>query len=130
MVRLRSPQLLRPCELDHSNWLGSCGAGGAILEEGNQLGGIAGWRKTGLAAANQGERFAGGEMGESFLQGAREIGERGSRRDSNNGFSKTEDAMCGGFESLGGGIVRFAGDDDLQRMVRKECGGKSVGGGE
>src|SRR5712692_459550 len=45
-------------------------------------------------------------------------------------FAEAEDAVGGGFEGLRGGIVRIAGDDDLQRMICEERGGKAVGGGE
>ncbi len=69
-------------------------------------------------------------MRESFFEGASEVGERCARSDSNDGFAETEDAVGGGFEGLGGGIVRIAGDDDLKWMMREERGGETVGGGE
>ena len=50
--------------------------------------------------------------------------------DSKDGFAEAVDAVGGGFEGLGGGIVRIAGDDDLQRVMGEERGGEAVGGGE
>src|SRR5258708_35839174 len=50
--------------------------------------------------------------------------------DAQDGLAEAEDAVGGGFEGLGGGIVRMAGDDDLQRMIREKRGGEAVGGGE
>src|SRR5258708_35369661 len=47
-----------------------------------------------------------------------------------NGFAEAEDAVGGGFEGLGGGIVRIASNDDLQRMIREKRGGDAVGSGE
>ena len=55
---------------------------------------------------------------------------RSLRSDTQDGFAETEDAVSGGFEDLRGRIVRIAGDDDLQRMIREERGGEAVGGGE
>jgi hypothetical protein len=48
----------------------SGGAGDAVFEKGDELGGIAGGGKTGLAGADDGERFVGGKMGESFFEDA------------------------------------------------------------
>jgi len=50
--------------------LGGCGAGCTVFEEGNQLFGIVGGRETGVAGADDGEGFVGGEMGQSFFEGA------------------------------------------------------------
>ena len=86
-----------------------------------------GWEAS-LAGADYCERLSGGKMRQSFFEGAGEICERSARSDSNYGFGETEDAVSGGFESLGGGIVPIAGDDDLERMMREERGGEAVGG--
>jgi len=55
---------------------------------------------------------------------------RSFRGDPEDGFAEAEDAVRGGFEGLGGGIVRITCDDDLQRMIREKRGGEAVGGGE
>ena len=83
-----------------------------------------------MAGADNREGFIGGKMGESFLEdaGEMELGSFGS--DAQDGFAEAEDAVGGGFESLGGGIVRIAGDYDLERMIGEERGGEAVGGGE
>ena len=112
------------------NDLGSSGTGDAVFEEGNQLRGIAGGREACLAGADDGERFAGGEMRESFFEspGEMELGCFG--RYTEDGFADAEDAVGGGFEGLRGGIIRMAGDDNLQRMMDEKRGGEAVGGGE
>src|SRR5260370_393081 len=110
--------------------LGSGGAGHAILEESDQLRGMGGWREAGLAGAGDGKRFVGGEMGESFFEGSGEIELGRFRGDAEDGFAETEDAVGGGFEGLRGGVVRMAGDDNLQRMRGENRGGEGVGGGE
>ena len=91
---------------------------------------VARWWKTGITGADDSERFSCGKMRESFFEGAGEMGGVIFRRDSKDGFAEAADAVGGGFEGLGGGIVRMAGDDDLQRMMGEERGGESVGGGE
>src|SRR6266849_1865634 len=111
--------------------LGNGGPGSAVFEKGDELFGIAGWRQTGLAGADHGEWFVRREMGESFFEGASEIGEQGAGSESlaavlgksEDGFAEAEDAMGGGFEGLRGGFVRGTGDDDLYRMMREERGG-------
>ena len=105
------------------NDLGSSGTGDAVFEEGNQLRGIAGGREACLAGADDGERFAGGEMRESFLESPGEMELRGFGGHAQNGFAEMEYAVCGGFEGLRGGIIRMAGDDDLHRMIREKRGG-------
>jgi len=57
------------------NRLGGCGSGGSIFEESDQLSGVAGGGKARLAGADDGEGFACGKMGESFFEGAGEVGE-------------------------------------------------------
>src|SRR6267378_810418 len=59
----------RPLQVRRSNRLGGGGAGYAILEQGNELRGVVGRGETGLAGADDGEGFAGGEMRESFFEG-------------------------------------------------------------
>src|SRR5258708_884679 len=118
--------------LPTSGWsetLGSGGAGDAVFQQGDQLFRIGGWRQTGVAGADDGESFAGGEMRESFFEGAGEMELWSFGSDAEDGFAEAEDAVGGGFEGLGGGIIRIAGDDDLQRMIRKKRGGEAVGGG-
>ena len=83
-----------------------------------------------MAGAYDGDRFSRREMGESFFEGAGEMELRRLGSYTEDGFAEAEDAVGGGFEGLGGGIVRMAGDDDLQRMMGEERGGESVGGGE
>ncbi len=92
--------------------------------------GIAGCGEAGAAGANDGEGFGGGEMRESFFEGAgkMELGSFGS--DTKDGFAEAVDSVGGGFEGLSGGIVRIAGDYDLDRMMREERGGEAVSGGE
>jgi len=105
-------------EVSHS--LGSGGAGGTVFEESGELGGIAGRREAGLAGADHGKRFIGGKMGQSFLERTGEMRERGAGRDAQNGFAEAKDAVGGLLESLRDRVVRRAGDNDLQRMIRKE----------
>ena len=94
------------------------------------MGGIACGGQTRLARANDGERLARWEMGESFFEGAGEMELWRFGRDAEDGFAEAEDAVGGGFEGLRGGIVCGAGNDHLQGMMGKERGGKAVGGGE
>ena len=122
--------MLRPYKLWRSSALRSGGAGYAVFEEGDKLLGIAGGREAGLAGADYGERFAGWEMRESFLESAGEMELRSFRCDAEEGFAEAEDAVAGGFESLRSGIVCGAGDYDLQRMMGEERGSQAVGGGE
>ena len=107
-----------------------CGTGNAVFEKCDQLIGITGGRKAGLTRTDDGQGFARRKMREGFFEGASEVelGSLGS--DAQDGFSEAEDAVGGGFKGLGGGIVRIAGDDDLERVMREERGGKAVGGGE
>ncbi len=51
-------------------------------------------------------------------------------RYTEDGLAEAEDAVGGGFEGLRGGIIRMAGDDNLQRMMDEKRGGEAVGGGE
>ena len=67
------------------------------LQQDFELLGIAGGRKTGLAGANDGERFARWEMRKSFLESAGQVQLRRFRRDAEDGFTETEDTMGGGF---------------------------------
>jgi len=69
------------------------------------LRGVAGWGEAGLAGTNDGEGFFGGEMGESFFESARKLELRRFRGDAEDGFAEAEDAVGGGFEGLGCGIV-------------------------
>src|SRR2546421_11877899 len=69
-------------------------------------------------------------MRKSFFEGAGEMELRRFRSDAEDGFAETEDAVGDGFEGLGDGIVRIAGNNDLQRVMSKESGGQAVGGGE
>src|SRR2546430_13106242 len=57
-----------------------------------------------------------------------ELGSVGS--DAEDEFAEAVDAVGGSFEGLGGGIVRWASDDHLNRMVGEEGGSQAVGGGE
>ena len=52
------------------------------------------------------------------------------RTETENGFAEAEDAVSGGFEGLGGGIVRIAGDDDLDGVMGEEGGGQAICGSE
>ena len=70
------------------NDLGSSGVGDAVFEEGNQLRGITGWREAGLAGTDQGEGFIGGEMRESFFEGAGEMELRGFGGHAQDGFAE------------------------------------------
>jgi len=69
-------------------------------------------------------------MRESFFEGARKLELGRFRGDTEDGFAKAEDAVGCGFEGLRDGIVRMAGDDDLDWVMREERGGEAVGGGE
>src|SRR5882724_641760 len=57
-----------------------------------------------------------------------ELGSLGS--DAEDGFAKAKNAVGGGLQGLRRGIVRIAGNDDLDRVMREERGGKAVGGCE
>ena len=83
-----------------------------------------------MAGADDSDGLAGWKMRQSFFEGAgeMEVGSFGS--DSEDGFAEAENAVGGSFEGLGGGIVRIAGYDDLNWVMRKERGGQAVGGGE
>src|SRR6266576_6624231 len=100
------------------NDLGSSGTGDAVFEEGNQLRGIAGGREACLAGADDRERCAGGEMGESFFESPGEMELRGLGGHAQNGYAEMEYAVCGVNEGLRGGIMRMAGDDEFQGMIR------------
>src|SRR5580692_433095 len=99
-------------------------------KERNEALGVAGGRETGIAGANDGDWFVDGEMGESFFEGAGEVELGSFGSNAQDGFAEAVDAVGGGFEGLGGGIVRIACDDDLQGMMGEERGGEAVGGGE
>lgn len=103
-----------------------CSAGGAIFEKSGELRGVAGRREAGLAGADDGERFVGGEMGQGFLERTGKMREGSGGRHAQNGFAETKDAVRGFFESLRGGIVRGARDNHLQRMIGKECGSEAI----
>ena len=53
------PSMLRPYKMGDQNRLRSGSAGDAVFEQGDELRGIASWRQTRLAEANDGEWFAG-----------------------------------------------------------------------
>src|SRR5690349_2633255 len=69
-------------------------------------------------------------MGESFFQGAGEMKLRRLWGDAEDGFAEAVDAVGHSFESLGDGVVRIAGDDDLDGVMGKQSSGEAVGGGE
>ena len=75
------------------NRLGASNAGDAVFEEGDELFGVADWRETSVAGANDSEGFAGGEMRKSFFEGPgeMELGSFGS--DTKDGFAQAEDAV-------------------------------------
>ncbi len=108
----------------------SGGAGDAVFDERGELGGVAGGRQAGLAGADNGERLFQREMTEGFFEGAGKLELRSFGRDAKDGFAEAEDAVGGGFECLGGGIVGGAGDNNLQRVMGKKSGGEAVGGSE
>ena len=81
--------------------------------------GVAGGRETGLAGADDGKGFVGGEMGESFLEGAGEMELWSFGGDAEDVFTETEDAVGGGLQGLRGGIGGGAGDDDLDWVMRE-----------
>src|SRR5260370_26541401 len=108
--------------LPTSGWseaLGSGGAGDAVFQQGDQLFRIGGWRETGGGGEDDGESFAGGEMRESFFEGAGEMELWSFGSDTEDGFAEAEDAVGGGFEGLRGRIIGGTGDDDLNRMMRE-----------
>jgi len=80
-----------------------------------------------LAGADYGEGFASGEMVESFVESAGEMELRRFRGDAEDGFAEAEDAVGGGLEGLGSGIVRIASDDDLKRVMCEKRGGQAIG---
>jgi hypothetical protein len=65
-------------------------------------------------------------MRESFFEGSGKIGELGTGMQSQDGFTDAEDAVRGGFEGFRGGVIGKAGDDDLEWIVREECGSEAV----
>ena len=83
-----------------------------------------------MARADYGERFAWGEMRQSLFEGAGEMESGSFGSDAQDGFAEAVDAMGGGFEGLGGGIVRIAGDNDLDWVMSEKRGGQAVGGSE
>src|SRR4029077_683042 len=83
-----------------------------------------------LAGANYGQGLARGKMGKRFFEGTGKMELRGFGSDSEYGFAEAVDAVGSGFEGLGNRIVRIAGDDDLDWMMREERGSQAVGGGE
>jgi hypothetical protein len=60
--------------------------------------GIAGWREAGLAGADYGQGFIGGEMGESFLERSGEMELRSFGSDTEDGFAEAEDTVGDVFE--------------------------------
>ncbi len=103
--------------------LGSSGADDAVFQQGDQLGGIAGWGETGLSGADNRQGFADGEMGKSLFESACEMKLGSLGGDAENGFAEAKGAVGGGFEGLCGGIVGGASDDNLYRMMGEERGG-------
>src|SRR5713226_9448911 len=87
-----------PLQVVRAKRLGSSGADDTVFEEGDELLGIAGGGETGLAGADDGEGLTGGEMGESFFEGAGEMELGSFGGDSEDGFAEAEDAVGGGFE--------------------------------
>ena len=83
-----------------------------------------------MTVADYGEGFIGWEMWKSFFEGASKTELGSFRSDAEDGFAETEDAVGGDFEGLGGGIIRIAGDDDLDWVMGEERGGEAVSGGE
>src|SRR5947207_1976380 len=122
--------MLRPYKLGDQNGLRSGSASDAVFEQGDELRGIASWRQARLAGADYGEGFGGGQMGKSFLEGASKMELRRFGRHAENRLAEAVDTVGGRFESLRGGIVCGAGNDDLQRMMGEECGSETVCGGE
>ena len=99
-------------------------------KERNETLGVAGGRQTGVAGADDDECFVGGKMRESLFESAGQMELGSFASDAQDGFAEAVDAVGGGFEGLGGGIVRIACDDDLQGMMGEERGGEAVCGGE
>lgn len=83
-----------------------------------------------MAGADDRKRFVSRKMRQRFFERAGEMELRSIGSDAQDGFAEMVDAVSGGFESLSGGIIRRAGDNDLQRMIGEEYGGEAVGGGE
>jgi len=83
-----------------------------------------------LARADNSERFSRGEMRESLFEGAGKLELLSLWGNAQNGFAQTEDTAGGGFEHLGGRIAGVTGDDNLNGVMREECGSEAVGGGE
>src|SRR5713226_6178550 len=106
-----------PLQVVRAKRLGSSGADDTVFEEGDELLGIAGGGETGLARADDGDGFIGGEMGESFFEGASEVELGSFGSNAQNGFAEAIDAVGGGFQGLGSGIVRRAGDNDLDWVM-------------
>src|SRR6202008_4841391 len=50
--------------------------------------------------------------------------------EAKDGFAETVDAVGGGLEGLGNGIVRITGDDDLDWVMCEERSSEAIGGGE
>lgn len=62
-------------------------------------------------------------MGKRFFECTGEGSELRAGSDAQDGFAEAVDPMGSFFEGLGSGVMRVAGDDDLNRMMRKERGG-------
>src|SRR5690348_8979586 len=112
------------------SFLRGCGAGGAVLEHGNQLLGIAGRRQTSLAHTDDGDSFVGGKMRQGFLECPCKMEPLSLGSYTQDGLAKSVDLMRSLLEGLRGGIIGAAGDDHLHRMARKQRGCKAVGGGK
>src|SRR2546430_14111907 len=109
--------MLRPYKMGDQNRLRSGSAGDAVFEQGDELRGIASWRQTRLAEANDGEWFAGWEMRESFFESASEMNLRSFGRDTKDRFAEAEDTVGGGFPGLRSGIACRTSDADLDGMM-------------
>jgi len=115
--------ILRP------NLAGARGAS-TVCKQGYQLFGIARGRQTGVAGADESEWFVSRKMRKGFFEGTRKSGELRAWSYAEDGFAEAEDAVRGFFEGLGGRIVGFAGDYNLNRVIRKERCSEAVSGGE
>jgi hypothetical protein len=69
------------------------------------LGGVAGGREAGIARAHESERFVGGKVRKSFLEGAWESGGMCAGGHAKDGFAEAEDAVSSLFEGLRGGVI-------------------------
>ena len=69
-------------------------------------------------------------MWKSLFEGASKSSELRTRTEAEDGLAEAKDAVGGGLEGLCRRVMRIAGDDDLNGMIREERGSKTIRGGK